>query len=176
MNTIRFWGWSSRAALGVLVLAVLTAIAAGFGAWRLDPLLLSASDPIELAMAEVPARGDALSPSAVHAAVARDPFRPDRSRPANRYQLPNERAAAAARARQLTPVLSRMRLTGTAVLPDGQGLAAVSIQGGPSRVVRVGGSIEGLRLIGVDRGMAAFAGLDTIITFTLTDGTGKRRP
>ena len=176
MSMIRRWDLVSRLALGALALASAAGVSAGVEAWRLRPSpVASISDAIELRMASPLHRGDPASESLVLAAVTKDPFRPDRKRPASRYKLPEERAAAAARARRTPPALGRMRLLGTAALPGGGGLAALEMPGRPAWVVRVGEAVEGLQLISVERGLATFAGPDTTFTLSLPNAAGKRR-
>jgi len=173
---IRRWGMPSRLALGALALAVAIGIAAAIAARRLEPLPVTSAAPvIDLGMAVVPPRGGRASESLVMAAVARHPFRPDRTRPASRYQLPAERRAAAERASRLPPAVARMRLLGTATLPGGEGLAALELPGSPPRVIRVGQVVEGLRLLSVQRGMATFESPDTTFTLSLSSAAGERR-
>lgn len=176
MNMFRRWDPASRLALGALALASAAGVAAGIEAWRLRPTpAATGSDAIELSMASPVHTADHASESLVLTAVAKDPFRPDRKRPASRYKLPEERAAA--RATRLPPALSRMRLLGTAALPGGQGLAAVEIPGRPSRVLRIGQTLEGLRLVAVERGTAKFEGADTTLILDLPGtATEGRKP
>ncbi len=105
--------------------------------------------------------------------MARDPFRPDRRRPPARYRLPGERSRAAT-GHALPSAFARMRLLGTAVLPQGGGLAAVELPGRRQRVLRTGQELEGFRLQRVGRGLAVFAGPDTTIVLRLPE-PGRER-
>jgi hypothetical protein len=172
---IRQWSLPSRLAFLTLVLATALAVAAAVGAWRLEPLPRGAApDLIELNASQAGPGDDASSMSIVLSAVSRDPFRPDRRRPASRYLLPGERTSAPARANRLPPGLARMRLLGTALVPGGGGLAALEIPGRASKVVRLGEEFEGLRLVSIERGIAVFETPDTTLTLSLP-GTIKEQ-
>jgi hypothetical protein len=99
---------------------------------------------------------------AVLAAVARDPFRPDRRRAPDRYRLPGEAPAAAERvARRAT--LPPLWLVGTASFADGGGFAALAVHGRAPLLVPVGDTLAGLRLVRVDTGSAVLEGADTVL-------------
>lgn len=170
---IRRWGLSSRLALGILALAMIFAVVAGLQAWRLRPLPDATRSEIALAAAPERAPRGGVANTIVLEAVARDPFRPDRTRPAHRYQLPGERETTAKN--RLSPAVSRMRLVGTARLSGDVGLAAIEIPGQPARVMRVGETVEGLTLISVARGSATFAGADTTLTLGLPGALARRQ-
>lgn len=166
------WGLPSRLALGALGLAMTAATVAAVQAWQLRPLP-DVTRPPGLSISPEPAgKAEGVS-MAVLEAVARDPFRPDRTRPARRYQLPGDRVAGA-RSR-LSAAASRMRLIGTAMLSDDVGLAAIEIPGRPGRVMRVGETVEGLTLISVTRGVATFAGPDTTLVLGLPGTLPERQ-
>lgn len=110
---------------------------------------------------------------AVLAAVARDPFRPDRRRAPERYRLPGE-AMAVAHAAPRTP-MPGVRLLGTASFGDGGGFAALAIQGRAPLLVPVGDTLAGLRLVRVDTGSAMLEGADTVLVLQLAREPATRR-
>ena len=170
MTPLRRWGLKSRWALGGALGSCLVAVAAVLGALRLAPLPEAATPiaGVELARGDSGVR--ALSDFAVLAAVSRAPFRPDRKPPSIEYVLPSERRPPVAPVPP-SPFL-RARLVGT-VLQAGGGLAMLDVPGRGSRVVSVGSSLEGFRLLRVERGAADFQGPDTLVTFRVPD---FRRP
>jgi hypothetical protein len=122
-------------------------------------------------MPEVRPRAAAGSDAAILAAVAKDPFRPERSRPAGRYRMPGEAVPppmAAAPVAPPAPVWN-LRLLGTVALPSG-GIAAIAGQTGESRVVRVGQEIDGFKLVRVTPGKARLEGNDTTLTLEMQPG------
>ena len=151
----------TRAAAAACALAFALCLAAAWDASRLDPLPRprAADDPAVPAARSEPAD---LPARLVLAAAARDPFRADRRRPAARYgeSVPASGAVAS---------ISGLRLLGTAAWPgDGtSGVAAIQVTGQPPRVIRVGQTVEGLRLLGVASGVATFAGRDTTVVLRL---------
>jgi hypothetical protein len=62
------------------------------------------------------------------------------------------------------------RALGTVILPDGSGLAAVAGQSGEGRVLRVGQSIEGFRVVRVAPGVVTLQGADTTLVLRTPDG------
>ncbi|HEU0054723.1 MAG TPA: hypothetical protein VFQ39_16165, partial [Longimicrobium sp.] len=97
--------------------------------------------------------------------------RADRKRPPGRYRMPGEPPpveAPPANAFVPPPPPPALRLLGTVVLADGSGLAALAGQNGQSRVVRIGQSMDGFRLVRVTRGTATLRGNDT--TLVLKNG------
>ena len=162
MTPLRRWGPRSRWALGGALASGGVAVAAAVGALWLAPLP-EATTPIARAeRAGQDAGVGTVSGLAVLAAIARAPFRPDRNPPSIRYELPSDRRAPAMPVPP-NPFL-RARLVGT-VLQSGGGLAMLDLPGRGSRVVSVGGSIDGFRLLRVERGAADFQGPDTLVTF-----------
>jgi hypothetical protein len=154
----------SRVALAGLAGAGLLAAAAVIGAIRLAPLPTAATDDGMVAVRRAatvrPAADSARIPEVlVLSAVSRDPFRPDRQRPSERYLLPSERRPAMLLQR---PVL-QVRLIGTVMGPGG-GAAALQQPGRAPRMLEVGDSIDGYRLLRVEAGSAALQGPDTTIT------------
>jgi hypothetical protein len=106
-------------------------------------------------------RGVERATRAVLAAVARDPFRPDRRRAPDRYRLPGEAPAVERVARRVT--LPPLWLMGTASFADGGGFAALAVQGRAPLLVPVGDTLAGLRLVRVDTGSAMLEGADTVL-------------
>jgi hypothetical protein len=90
------------------------------------------------------------------AAIEKDPFNPERQRPARRFRLPPDRTAIATR-RPALPTAVAIRLVGTAVTPDGGGFAMCQLQGGTPRIVRLGEQVGGWTLKKVTPGSAEFA-------------------
>lgn len=162
MTGLRRWSVSSRAALAASFVASAICAGAVVRAVVLAPLPASMppSDAAEMpTVRDVPPR----SPEAILAAVARDPFRRDRQRPPDRYRLPGERRSAR-RAAASSPDL---RVLGIAWLPDGGGVAALSLGRAPARVLRVGDTIGEWRLVRVEEGRARVAGRDTTLLLHL---------
>jgi hypothetical protein len=106
---------------------------------------------------------------AVLAAVARDPFRPDRRQRFPRQPVAIRRTAAGRAARRVT--LPPLWLAGTASFADGGGFAALGVQGRAPLLVPVGDTLAGLRLVRVDTGSAVLEGADTVLLLELA-----RRP
>ena len=93
--------------------------------------------------------------SEIAVAVDHDPFAPDRHRPATRYQLPEE--IAAANAVPSVPATGLPHLLGTVVSPGGQsGFAMCQVGTESPRVVRIGDVVSGLKLERVSQGAASF--------------------
>ena len=86
-------------------------------------------------------------------AVGKDPFHPERRRPAVRFQLPGEGAPAPEDAPQAP---APFRLIGTATMPEGRGFAMCQSGADPPRLVRIGESIGDLTLKAVQPGRAVF--------------------
>ncbi|MDH3291124.1 MAG: hypothetical protein OEO20_04075 [Gemmatimonadota bacterium] len=173
MTSVRRWGVSAQIALAAVVLSIVLAAVAAVAAVRVEPQpVVTVGDPPESLETAVPERRQAAPESVVFAAVARDPFRAERTRPAVRYQLPGDRLPemrAAAGPRQRLPIIS---LVGIAVLSDGKGIAALQVRGRPPRIMRVGDTIEGLELVGIDSVAATLTGSDTTIVLRLPGRSG----
>jgi hypothetical protein len=92
----------------------------------------------------------------VLAAVAKDPFHPERRRPGARFQLPADVAAAMARRRETEGAAASVRVIGTAVASDGGGFAMCAWAGGTPRIVRVGERVGEWTLRRVTPGAAEF--------------------
>jgi len=103
----------------------------------------------------VPVPGGGTPAARLAAAVDRDPFHPERRRPAVRFRLPGEALpadSAAAAAGATGPFL----LIGTAVLSEGGGFAMCQWGSEPAKLVRVGERVGNLTLELVARGRATF--------------------
>jgi hypothetical protein len=83
----------------------------------------------------------------VLAALDKDPFHPQRRRPARRLQSAGG---------NVIPVALSVQVIGTAVLPDGHGFAMCAWGGAPPRIVRVGERIGEWTLRAVSQGAAEF--------------------
>jgi hypothetical protein len=89
------------------------------------------------------------------AAIGKDPFHPERRRPAQRFRLPGEAAPGA-------DVVSSepFKLIGTAAMAEGKGFAMCQLGAEPPKLVRIGESIGGLTLKSVQPGRASFVRSD----------------
>lgn len=182
MRPMHDWTAQNLAALAVLVAAGL--VAAGVAqrevAARLPdtpPPPASAAGAKPAPPAARPATDAAVLNRLALETVARNPFRPERARPAGRYRLPGTGApvgtagspGAAAPPAQAPPPpprrppLPQFRLVGTVTLAGGKGLAAIQVAGGSSRVVNVGDSISGFRLEAVSAAEAKLRSADTTL-------------
>jgi hypothetical protein len=142
--------------------------------------------PDTLVVPEVPERGTAngdvaasgegtgIGEAAIAATVDVDPFHPARTRPGARYVLGGVGPAApvtAAAPRQPIPMLM---LKGLVARPNGQGLAALSVNGRPAQIVRVGQTVESFRLTRVDARSATLTRSDTTLVIRLSGGPGQQ--
>jgi hypothetical protein len=82
--------------------------------------------------------------------VAVDPFHPERRAPGRRYGLADDAPAMA------DVPTAQLRLTGTALLPDGGGFVLAALGAETPRIVRVGESLGAYRLIRIREGEADF--------------------
>ena len=165
MSVLDGWTTANRVALAALALSAALAAAAAVDARTVDPLPGAPAPRHAAPMPEVAARAGSASDAAILAAVARDPFRPDRKRPPGRYRMPGEAAPAPVPPPVFEPPPQpiNVRLLGTVVLPDGTGLAALAGPNGEGKVVRTGQSMEGYRLVRVTPGSATLQGNDTTV-------------
>ena len=151
------WLWRPMPMRLALLACVGCAAVLGGVLWRALQL-----DPID-----APSRGtgeaewvDDAAPSAAYplervlAAVAKDPFHPERRRPGARFQLPADLAAA--RRQETQGASASVRVIGTAVAPDGGGFAMCAWAGGSPRIVRVGEHAGEWVLKRVTQGAAEF--------------------
>jgi len=176
-------------------LLALLALAIGLGlcaatlvrAVRVEAAPRARGAPDTLVVPDVPARGAAnggLAPNeedggigegAIAATVDVDPFHPARTRPGARYVLSGPVSAApvaaAAPPRQPIPMLM---LKGLVARPNGQGLAALSVNGRPAQIVRVGQTVESFRLTRVDVRSATLTRTDTTLVIKLSGGSGQQ--
>ncbi|HEX2092399.1 MAG TPA: hypothetical protein VHG28_08355 [Longimicrobiaceae bacterium] len=182
MRPPRDWTLQNGAALALLLTSALAA--AGVAQGETTAHLPDASPPtvrreerVGIAAPSAPAADPGALHRLVLRTVARNPFRADRSRPAGRYRLPGTGVPAPA----LTPPsagaagvqpsaappprapLPHFRLLGVAALAGGRGIAAIQVSGSTPRVVNVGDSIAGFRLVAVSSTEARLAGPDTTL-------------
>ncbi|HYR06875.1 MAG TPA: hypothetical protein VEQ60_03825 [Longimicrobium sp.] len=176
MSLLAGWTLSNRIALAAAALSAALCGTVVADARRLDALPRRAEPEAMEPMPRIalPPRDDA--GVRVLAAVSRDPFRPDRRRPPGRYRLPGEALPPAAMPAYAAPAYTApapsysFRALGTVILPDGSGLAAVAGQSGEGRVLRVGQSIEGFRVVRVAPGVVTLEGSDTTLVLRTPDG------
>jgi hypothetical protein len=130
-------------------------------AWTLQravrPLALPRSDAVPTTPVIPTVTVRAVHPLGVAlAATAADPFRPDRTRPPERFRLPGERLIVATEADRPANMARELSLIGTVVLPGGGGVAMSRVGGDAPRLVRVGDRIGGYTLRSVHQGRAVF--------------------
>ncbi|HEY0151359.1 MAG TPA: hypothetical protein VGB92_05135 [Longimicrobium sp.] len=169
MRLFAGWTTANRAALGLLVASASLCVSEAAGARRLEPLPTYARAAKPVPMPRVTQRGGG-SDAAVLAAVSRDPFRADRRRSPTRLTVGTPIQAPAAEYVEPgagpSPAAS-FRLLGTVALPGG-GLAVVAGVDGQGRVLRVGQSLGGYRLVRVGPGTATLTGADTTVVLRTT--------
>lgn len=175
MSLLPGWTASNRIALAGAALSAALCGTAVADARRLDPLPARAEPEAMEPMPRITRAPGDEGGVRVLAAVARDPFRPDRRRPPGRYLLPGEAMPAVAPAYS-APAYSEparsypYRALGTVIMPDGTGLAAVAGQGGQGRVLRVGQSIDEFRVTRVAPGVVTLQGPDTTLVLRTPEG------
>lgn len=175
MSLLAGWTLSNRIALAAAALSAALCGTVVADARRLDALPRRAEPEVMEPMPQIASPPGDETGVRVLAAVARDPFRPDRRRPPGRYRLPGEElppAMPAYTAPAYTPPAPTyaFRALGTVILPDGSGLAAVAGQSGEGRVLRVGQSIEGFRVVRVAPGVVTLEGNDTTLVLRTPEG------
>lgn len=173
MSFLREWTAANRAALGVLGASAVLCASAAAGARRVAPLPAAGAPEPPAAMPAPAPRQAAASDAQILSAVARDPFRPDRRRPAGRYRLPGDEPPpeeTPAYTYAPPPQPPAFTLLGTVVLGDGRGLAALAGQGGQSRIVRVGEVMDGFRVVRVASGAATLSNGDTTLVLKTEGG------
>jgi len=168
MRLFAGWTTANRAALGLLVASAALCVSEAAGARRLEPLPTSARPAKPVPMPRIAQRGGG-SDAAVLAAVSRDPFRADRRRSPPRLTVGTPiQAPEAAYVPPAGPSpAASFRLLGTVMIPGG-GLAVVSGVDGQGRVLRVGQSLAGYRLVRVGPGTATLTGADTTVVLRTT--------
>lgn len=172
-----FGGWTqeNRIALAVLAASALLFASAVHGARRIAPAPEAGEARAVARMPDVAARAPAASETQILRAVARDPFRADRRRPPGRYRMPGSEpppAQADPAGFGYTPPMASpvFTLLGTVILGDGRGMAALSGQGGESRIVRVGEEMDGFRVVRVGNGTATLTDGDTTLVLETEGG------
>lgn len=139
-----------RAVTGAAVGFVVALIVFGyslFGAIRVD----TGTPPPMPVVAPADSAGEGsppLSSDAIMLAVGNDPFRPDRSPPAERYRLPGDVVEAPPPPPPAAPPPPDFRLGGTVVF-DGGGMALIQVGDGAQSFVNVGEAVNGYRLSAV---------------------------
>jgi hypothetical protein len=94
-----------------------------------------------------------LASAELEKAVGKDPFHPERRRPAVRFQLPGEEPPDSGKA-GATP--AAFKLIGTATMSEGRGFAMCQWGADPPKLVRIGESVGDLTLKAVQPGRAVF--------------------
>lgn len=109
----------------------------------------------------------------VSAIVERNPFRPDRSRSIERYQLEGSsevsivQPSPAPPDEPVRPTIPEIRLVGLVALGSGRGMAAVEVAGSNARLLSIGDSIAGFRLVSVTGSEAKLSRPDTTLLLSL---------
>ncbi len=177
MTNLRRWDWVSRTALGAVVAGSVLFVAALFEIVRSSAVVVPLEDtPASRASGMVVLQAVQAEPvnsatTVVGAAVAGDPFRADRRRSPRRYRFPGERRTRRAipvAANRRRPSLPRVNLVGTVGGGDGKGIAAFRMPDRTSKVIRVGQSISGFKLVRVDRGSATLVSPDTTLVLRIS--------
>lgn len=138
-----------------LTLFVASAVLAG---WSLRRALQTdtASAPAPVSPIPGSAAVDPPAPLAtgrLAAAVGKDPFHPERRRPALRFRFPGEGLPSAAT--EAAPAAA-FKLIGTATMPEGRSFAMCQWGAEPPKLVRIGESVGDLTLKKVEPGRAVF--------------------
>ena len=170
ITAISRWGvheWTAATALAASIALLAVATVRGI---RVEPLPADAgAGALREAIPEAgPVPG--LPHEQYAAAVDRDPFHPERRRPATRFIVSAGVASAAADPQPAAPAkVDRppLRLLGTTVLPDGRGLALLVRDGEPPRLLRLGESWDGMELRRVSRGSAMLVSADSTLVLSL---------
>ncbi|HXO84063.1 MAG TPA: hypothetical protein VN803_00910 [Gemmatimonadales bacterium] len=145
--------------MAALALALLVLASSAWNAVRIERVLDRAlTDSSGVATRVGADSHDSYNFTRVLAAVAKDPFHPQRRRPGQRFQLPSDVASSAPSAAATVQV----ELIGTAVTPGG-GFAMCATSGGAPRIVRVGERLGDWTLNRVTQGAAEFAKPDGAI-------------
>ncbi|MFN2567812.1 MAG: hypothetical protein ABR499_22700 [Gemmatimonadaceae bacterium] len=174
--------------LAVVALAIGVSLCAGtlVRAVRIEAAPAAAVGADSLRVPDVPERGAAaggaaaigdgavIGDAAIVAAVDVDPFHPARTRPGARYVPGGVGPATPAAAAPPRAPIPMVRLTGLVSRPNGQGLAALSVNGRPARLVRVGQTVEGFRLARIGAGTATLTRPDTTLIVKLPGAPGQQ--
>lgn len=156
---VRRYGRGPLVGLGLLLASL---VVAGWAAWRFDAVApLPAESPAASLTLALRIDLEPLSDEIMFATLDKDPFHPDRRRPARRFRLPSERNAAVQAAPRPVGLPANMQLTGTMAFPGGRGTAMFQQGRGSSQMmVRVGEQVGDLTLVEVARGSATFTSPD----------------
>ncbi|HEX2165909.1 MAG TPA: hypothetical protein VHG09_01605, partial [Longimicrobiales bacterium] len=139
----------SRALIGAVLVFSIALFAFGRALVRAIDVDTGTAEPLP-AFAPIDSAGEetpALTSEALMLAVESDPFRPERTRPPERYRLPGEEVAAPPPAEPPPPPPPDFRLGGTVVF-DGGGMALLELND-EARLINVGEAMGGYRLSGV---------------------------
>jgi len=141
--TLRDWTSTNLACLGMLGIAVLWVLSAGFRAARLDPLpqATQSTVPAPAYPRSTPAP-IVLSP-AILATVRANPMRPDRRRAEGRY---GQEGVAEVGGPVPPPPVPAFQVVGVVRQRTGPNFAAIAWGRSPSRLVRQGDQLEGFVL------------------------------
>jgi hypothetical protein len=153
------WLWQSplvRLGLAAACLAVALLVGALREALRVDDVNGKSGSVSLPGVTAASARSNGYSLDRVLSAVSKDPFHPERRRPAVRFQMPEDLAAASAQREASQATEASLRLVGTAVGADGGGFAMCAWQGGNPRIVRIGERVGEWTLQRVWQGAAEF--------------------
>lgn len=170
------WDTRSRLALASCLTAGALLLHTGIRAAVLEPLPQGDSAraimPDAVASSAAPrATPDELNRLAT-LAVARNPFRADRSRSIRQPPASAEpEALPPSEFVEPSPAPPPVRLFGVAAQTGGGGLAAMALEGEPSRVLRIGDQIGDFRLISVSPGAVRLQGPDSTLVLRLTSPT-----
>jgi hypothetical protein len=92
---------------------------------------------------------DGLDTDALMLAVENDPFQPDRTRPAERYRMPGDVEPEEPAPPPPPPPVPDFRLVGTVVFGPENGTAAIAVGDADPRMMNVGETVMGYRVIAV---------------------------
>jgi hypothetical protein len=125
-----------------------------FGSALVRALGFGAADSLApLPATETPAvtsgSNDGLDTDALMLAVENDPFQPDRTRPAERYRMPGDVDPVEPPPPPPPPPVPDFRLVGTVVFGPENGTAAIAVGDADPRMMSVGETVMGYRVIAV---------------------------
>lgn len=108
--------------------------------------------------------------------VDSDPFRADRHRPAGRYGAPTSPLEPPPSMGEPppTPAPAPIRLLAIASSPRGRGIAALQASGAPTRIVHVGDSLAGMRVLSIRGDQVRLQGTDTVIVLRMTSSSSAQ--
>jgi hypothetical protein len=162
---------SLRIAFTVFAATVLLVVITGWRAIRIEDVQpLASAAPVSSDAAASQTQREGYSLTRVLAALDKDPFHPQRRRPARRLQAPVDGNFVPAVAQQGLMV----QVIGTAVAADGSGFAMCAWGGAPPRIVRIGERIGEWTLRAVTPGAAEFTsatGATTVVRIAKAGGS-----